>query len=178
MPVQLHTPRLLIREFAPCDEAAVHEYASDPEVVRYMVWGPNTPQQTAEFLARKLARHPEPRREFELAIVLKVEQKLVGGVGIRIKNAANREGDIGYVLGRQYWNRGIVTEAAKVMLDFGFGELGLHRIYATCDSDNRPSARVMEKLGMKYEGLMRQNMYVKGCWRDTLLYAMLETDTR
>jgi RimJ/RimL family protein N-acetyltransferase len=176
--MEFQTPRLHIREFAPGDEAAVHVYASDREVVRFMVWGPNTPQQTAEFLARKLAPHPDPRWEFELAIVLKAEQKLVGGVGLRIKNAANREGDIGYVLGRRYWNRGIVTEAARAMLEFGFGELGLHRIYATCDAENRGSARVMEKLGMKYEGLMRQKVFEKGRWRDTLLYATLETDPR
>jgi RimJ/RimL family protein N-acetyltransferase len=176
--MEIHTPRLLIREFAPGDEADVHEYAADPEVVRFMVWGPNTPQQTSEFLARKLAPHPEPRWEFELAIVLKAEQKLVGGVGLRIRSVTQREGDIGYVLARSYWNRGIVTEAARAMLDFGFGELNLHRIYATCDADNRGSARVMEKLGMKYEGLMRQNAFEKGRWRDTLLYALLETDPR
>jgi RimJ/RimL family protein N-acetyltransferase len=168
----------MIRDFAPGEEAAVHEYASDPEVVRFMVWGPNTPQQTADFLARKLAPHPAPRWEFELAVVLKAEQRLVGGVGLRIRSAAHREGDIGYVLNRRYWNRGIVTEASKAMLDFGFGELGLHRIYATCDPENRPSARVMEKLGMKYEGHLRQNLFEKGHWRDTLLYAILECDPR
>ena len=176
--MELHTPRLLIREFAPGDEADVHEYASDPEVVRFMPWGPNTPEQSRQFFDRRLAPHPDPRWEFELAIVLKSEEKVVGGVGLRIRNFTHREGDIGYVLNRRYWNRGIITEAARAMLDFGFGDLGLHRIYATCDPENRGSARVMEKLGMKYEGHLRQNVFEKGRWRDTLLYAILESDPR
>jgi len=176
--MELQTHRLLIREFAPGDENDVHEYASDPEVVRFMAWGPNTLEQTREFHAKKLAPHPDPRIEYELAIVLKAERKLIGGVGMRIKNAAHREGDIGYVLNRRYWNRGIMTEAAGAMLELGFGELGLHRIYATCDALNAASARVMQKLGMQYEGRLRQNIFERGRWRDTLLYAMLESDAR
>jgi RimJ/RimL family protein N-acetyltransferase len=176
--MELQTHRLLIREFAPGDEQDVHEYASDPEVVRFMPWGPNTMAQTREFHAKKLAPHPDPRVEYELAIVLKAEQRLIGGVGMRIKNPAHREADIGYVLNRRYWNQGIMTEAARAMLHFGFGELGLHRIYATCDAQNSASAKVMQKLGMQYEGRMRQNIFEKGRWRDTLVYAILETDPR
>ena len=177
--MQLSTERLLIREFVPADRADVHEYASDPEVVRFMGWGPNTAEDTSQFFMRRIASQTaNPRVEFELAVVWKPENKVVGGVGLRIKSAAHREGDIGYVLNRRYWNRGIMTEASNAMLDFGFGELGLHRIYATCDPENRPSARVMEKLGMKYEGRMRQNLFEKGQWRDTLLYAILESDSR
>ena len=176
--MEFHTQRLLIREFAPGDEADVHEYASDPEVVRFMPWGPNTMAQTREFHAKKLLPHPDPRVEYELAIVLKSQRKLIGGVGMRIKNPAQREADIGYVLGRRYWNQGIITEAARAILEFGFSELGVHRIYATCDAQNLASARVMRKLGMQYEGRMRQNAFEKGRWRDTLLHAILETDPR
>ena len=176
--MQLETHRLLIREFAPGDETDVHEYASDAQVVRFMPWGPNTMAQTREFHAKKLAPHPGPRVEYELAIVLKAERKLVGGVGMRIKNVAQREADIGYVLNRRYWNQGIITEAARAMLDFGFGELKLHRIWATCHAQNTASARVMQKLGMQYEGRLRQNVLEKGQWRDTLLYAVLESDPR
>src|SRR5687768_11434247 len=147
--MELHTERLHIREFEPGDEADVHEYASDPEVCRFMEWGPNTPEQTREFLARKLGRMKEtPRTEFELAIVLKSERKVVGSVGFRIKSERHREGDIGYVLNRRYWNRGIGTEASRAILEYGFTQLKLHRIYATCDAENARSARVMEKLGM------------------------------
>ena len=177
--MELYTPRLLIREFVEVDEADVHEYASDPEVARYMEWGPNTPQETKDFFARRFARNAEqPRVEYEMAIVLRAENKVVGGVGVRMKSAANREGDVGYVLNRRYWGQGIVTEAARAMVEFGFGQLGFHRIYATCDAENPASARVMQKLGMQYEGRKRQDVLVKGRWRDTLLYAILEGDPR
>ena len=177
--MQLSTERLLIREFLPADAADVHQYASDPEVVRFMSWGPNTPDDTSHFFMRRIASQTaNPRVEFELAIVWKPQNKVVGGVGLRIKNAAHREGDIGYVLNRRFWSQGIATEAARAMLEFGFGELKLHRIYATCDANNRGSARVMEKLGMQYEGRLRQNLFEKGHWRDTLLYAVLESDPR
>jgi ribosomal-protein-alanine N-acetyltransferase len=177
--MELHTERLHIREFEPTDEADIHEYASDPEVCRFMEWGPNTHEETRTFLARKLERMKnEPRTEFELAVVLMAERKVIGGVGIRIKSTKHREGDIGYVLGRRYWNRGIVTEASRAVLDYGFTQLKLHRIYATCDAENRGSARVMEKLGMRYEGRKRENAFEKGRWRDTVMYAILEDDPR
>jgi ribosomal-protein-alanine N-acetyltransferase len=177
--MKLYTERLHLREFVPGDETDIHEYASDGEVVRFMDWGPNTPEQTREFLERKFVHmREEPRVAFELAIVLKSVGKVIGGVGLRIKSVQNREGDIGYVLNRRYWNQGIVTEAARAMVAFGFDELRLHRIYATCNAENLASARVMEKLGMKYEGKLRENALERGRWRDTLLYAILETDPR
>jgi len=177
--MELHTERLHIREFELSDEADIHAYAADPEVCRFMEWGPNTPQQTREFLARKVERVKDnPRAEFELAIVLQAERKVVGGMGIRIKSEKHREGDIGYVLNHRYWNRGIVTEASRAILEYGFSQLKLHRIYATCDAENAASARVMDKLGMTYEGRKRQNAFEKGRWRDTVMYAMLEDDPR
>jgi RimJ/RimL family protein N-acetyltransferase len=120
----------------------------------------------------------QPRTAFEVAIVLEAERRVIGGVGIRIKSEKHREGDIGYVLNRRYWSLGIITEAARAMLEYGFSELKLHRIYATCDAENAASARVMEKLGMQYEGRKRQNELVKGRWRDTVMYAILESDPR
>ena len=177
--MELHTDRLHIREFELSDEADIHEYASDPEVCRFMEWGPNTPEETRAFLARNLqSMTAMPRTAFELAIVLQAERKVVGGVGIRIKSERHREGDVGYVLNRRYWNRGIVTEASRAILEYGFTQLKLHRIYATCDAENAASSKVLEKLGMTYEGRKRQNAFEKGRWRDTVMYAILEDDPR
>jgi len=66
------------------------------------------------------------------------------------------------------------TEAARALLTFGFGQLRLHRIFATCDPANTASARVLEKIGMQREGLLREHEWVKGRWRDSFLYAILD----
>jgi len=71
-----------------------------------------------------------------------------------------------------------MTEAAQIIVGFGFEELSLHRIYATCDPANVRSAKVMEKLGMRWEGHFREHQFVKGTWRDSLLYAVLEHEWR
>ncbi len=175
--VELETQRLLLRDFVPEDLADVHAYAREPQSVRYMDWGPNTEAQTADFLTRKLAaQRALPRAEYELAVVLKETARVIGGIGLRLSRPAHRAGDMGYVFNPQHWGRGYCTEAAAAIVAFGLGQLRLHRIYATCDPDNRASARVMEKIGMTYEGRLRDYTWEKEKWRDSLIYAILETD--
>jgi len=170
----LETDRLLLREFRPDDEQAIHAYASDPEVVRLMIWGPNTPEMTKAFLAAALKEQEQwPRPFVSLAIELKSDRRVIGSIGLRIKDEKNRAADIGYVLARAYWRQGYMLEAARAILDAAFRKLDLHRVWATCDVRNRASYRVMEKLGMRREAHFRKNAFEKGEWRDTYLYAIL-----
>jgi RimJ/RimL family protein N-acetyltransferase len=177
--VSLETPRLVLREFSEDDATAVHAYASDAEVVRYLDWGPNTREDTARFLVTaRAARDAGPRTTYHLAIVLKTAEHLVGGCRIEIRNPANGNGDLGYVLHRQAWGHGYATEATRALLAFGFGRLALHRIWATCDVENQASVRVLEKIGMGREGHLRHNVRRKGEWRDSYLYATVEPEWR
>ena len=177
--VTLETPRLLLRELGDDDATAIQAYAEDAEVVRYLDWGPNTPEDTARFLAiARAARDAVPRTAYHLAIVLKSAGHLIGGCRIEIPSPSNESGDLGYVLGRRHWGHGYATEATRALLDFGFGQLALHHIWATCDVGNQASARVLEKLGMRREGHLRQNARRKGEWRDSYLYAILEPEWR
>ena len=178
-PAALETPRLILRELRDDDATAIHAYASDAEVVRYLDWGPNTPEDTAQFLARaRAARGAIPRTAYHRAIVLTATGHLVGGGRIEIRNAANGAGDVGYVLGRPHWGHGFATEATRALLGFGFGSLALHRIWATCDVRNDASARVLEKIGMRREGHLRHDVRRKGEWRDSYLYTILEPEWR
>jgi ribosomal-protein-alanine N-acetyltransferase len=173
----LETERLILREFEEDDLQAVQEYASDSEVVRYMEWGPNTEKDTREFLQRAFdQRQKRPRSEYGLAVILKSENQLVGGGGIYIANPDHKEAELGYCFNRRFWGQGYATEAARAFVAFGFAELGLHRIYATCDPANVASARVMEKIGMQREGHLRGHRWMKGRWRDSYLYAILEQE--
>lgn len=170
----IETERLRLRELRADDENDIHEYASDPEVVRLMIWGPNTRDLTREFLDRSLQAQTQwPRPEVGLAIELKSERHLIGSIGLRLKDEANRTADIGYVLNRKYWGRGYMTESARAILEVAFKHLKLHRVWATCDTRNRASYRVMERLGLRREGLFVKNAMEKGEWRDTYLYAIL-----
>ncbi len=95
----IETERLILRDLMVEDWPAVHEYASDLEVVRYMDWGPNTEDETKEFIQRALSNlRDEPRRVFTLAIVTKTEGRLIGSCGIHVSNPENREGWLGYCL--------------------------------------------------------------------------------
>lgn len=169
--------RLLVREFEPTDFDAIHAFAVDPEVYRHMEWGPNTEADTHAFLARcREQRSESPRLFYERAIVLKETNQLIGSAGIRIRDWGHRNGDFGYTLDRRYWGQGYATEVARELVKFGFEELRLHRLYATCRPENQASARVLEKCGLRLEGRMRENKFVRGVWVDSLLYAMLEQD--
>lgn len=171
----LTSERLLLREFNENDWQAVHLYGSDPEVVRYMPWGPNTEEESQRFIRRAITFQLEqPRRHYELAVVLKEEDLLIGGCGIRVSNPDIMEGNIGYCLNRNFWGKGYATEAARTLLTYGFETLNLHRIYATCDPENKASVRVLEKIGMSLEGRHRENLRIRGEWRDSLIYAILD----
>lgn len=175
----LETERLLLREFEESDWEAVHEYGSDPEVVKYLSWGPNTEQETRDFVARQIgSQREEPRKRYGFAVVLKAQNQLIGSVELTVLSPGNREGWIGYCFTRRFWGKGYATEAARTIIAFGFKELGLHRIFATCDVENVASARVLEKIGMRRESHLREHKWARGRWRDSFLYAILDHEWR
>lgn len=173
------TERLILREFRAADAVALHEYGADPEVSRFTDWGPNTPEQSREVLGRFLERQAaRPPHELNLAVELAAEGGMIGSVRLELKDAANRTADLGYVIHRHYWGRGFVTEACQELLRIAFEVMDLHRVWATCDARNVGSYRVMEKLGMRREGVLRKGTLRKDGWQDTLLYAILAEEWR
>lgn len=171
------TQRLLLREFTAEDEATVHEYAGDPLVSRYDWWGPNTPEETHRVVNQWIAeRESWPRREVNLAVELCSDQRVIGSVRFAVANPANRTAEFGYAFNRTFWSNGYATEAAKAVIHVAFNTLKLHRIYATCDTRNIGSWRVMEKSGMRREAHFIRDKFQKGEWRDTYLYAIVDGD--
>ena len=173
----IETKRLIIREFIESDIQKVHEYASDPDVSKYVPWGPNTLKQTEEFVKMCIEYQIEKDRvDFELAVIEKSDGELIGACGLHISNKENKEGWIGYGINRLYWSKGYGTEIAETLLNIGFNQFKLHRIYATCHPRNLGSERILQKIGMKKEGHLRKHKWFKGSWRDSLLYAILEDE--
>ncbi len=175
----LETERLILREFRQTDWKAVYQYRSDPEVAKYMDFIPNTEYESKIFINVVLAnQRAQPRHSFNFALVNQADNRLIGSCMLRITGVENKEGDLGYILNRHYWNRGYASEAAARVVSFGFEQLGLHRIYSTCYPANTASYRVMEKIGMHKEGCLREIRFIKGVWCDSFLYSILEQEWR
>ena len=173
--MRLETQRLLLRELRTSDLDAIHEYASDPIVVKYMTFGPITIQDSKNFIAKALSKQKaEPKTDFTLGITLKENDSIIGGCGLTI--VSEIQANIGYILNKHFWGKGYATETAKALTEYGFRELGLHRVYATCDPDNDASIRVLEKVGMKLEGRLKENTKSHGEYRDSLILGILKRE--
>jgi RimJ/RimL family protein N-acetyltransferase len=177
--MQITTERLLLREIEDDDWPAVLAYQRDPRYLRYYAWTERTESDVRAFVSMLAAlKNEEPRRKFQLAITLPGDGRLIGNCGIRRKPENDFEADIGYELDPAHWGNGYATEAARAVVAFGFRELGLHRVSSWCIADNVGSAHVLEKVGLRLEGRLRDNEHFKGRWWDTLHYGMLEEEWR
>jgi ribosomal-protein-alanine N-acetyltransferase len=137
-----------------------------------MIWGPNSEEVTKAFIQQTIEmQNKSPRIDYEFAVMNRTDGKLIGGVGI---HTSDRQGEIGYCFHPDYWRQGYASEVAEEMLRYGFKVLGLHRIYATCRPGNIGSASVMKRIGMTYEGHLREHMFYKGKWHDSYQYSILE----
>ena len=175
--MEIETNRLLLREFSVADWPAVLAYHDDPLYLRYYPQTEETEEGAKEFVQMFLSQQAEqPRHKFQLAMILKSEGKLIGNVGIRVNDPEQGEANIGYELGSVYWGNGYATEAAHAIVSFGFESLNLHRVWSWCVAQNIGSARVMEKIGMTHEGRLHEREFIKGEWRDHLIYAVLREE--
>jgi RimJ/RimL family protein N-acetyltransferase len=175
--MQLYTNRLLLREFVMADWPVVLAYQCDPRYLQYYEWTDRTPEDVQCFVQMFLDQQAvQPRRRFQLAVVLKESGQLIGNCGIRKASIDAHEADIGYELSPDHWGHGYAAEAARAIVQFGFTELKVHRIWAWCIADNAASTRVLEKIGFKLEGRLREKEYFKSYWWDTLMYGILESE--
>ena len=175
--MELSNERLVLREIIESDWIGVHKYASQEIVCRYQPWGPNTEEESQYFVNQVIKdSRQEPRERFVFAIVYK--EKMIGAGEFNIRDHTNRVGEIAYIVNPDYWGKGIATEVANLLVEFGIEDLKLHRIYATCDPRNIGSSKVLEKVGMVKEGKIREDLLIKDGWRDSLLFSVLEHEWR
>jgi len=171
--VTMKTKRLTLREFLDSDLAAVHDYAQDAETTKYLEWGPNTLKETTVFLNESLGFQKEkPRVTFDMAIISNSDHRLLGACSITIIDKKKKIAALGYVLNSKFWGQGYATEAANAIAKFAFEELGMDKILATCDSLNEGSESVMKKIGMQKEQKLSKDKFIKGFYRDTLVYSI------
>ncbi|MDQ2997057.1 MAG: GNAT family N-acetyltransferase [Chloroflexota bacterium] len=163
--IQLQTERLSLRPHRADDWAAVGAYANHPGLLRYQPDDVRSPEQMQAHLQHLVAaQQREPRTSYHFAIILEANQRLIGWCGLSIKDRERQIAELGYDHDRTCWGMGYMTEAARAVIGWGFTTLKLHRIFAECHPANAASIRVMQKLGMTYEGHLRENVWVKGSW--------------
>ena len=173
----LRTERLVLREFTADDWSAIFAYQNHPGYLRFYERDAVTERQsqalTYQFI---LWQGEQPRSRAQLAIALAATGQVIGNVGVRREAAEEPVADMGFELSPMHWGRGYATEAARAMVNWGFGEWGLERIHAHCVSDNLASARVLEKAGLTLEARLRDHQFFKGRFWDLSLYGILRAE--
>ncbi len=172
----LETERLILRRLSMSDAGDVFAYASDAEVARHVSWKAHgTIEDSRAFLAAIIEQYHNGHVA-GWGVEHRADKQLIGTAGFMSWNIDHARAEIGYAIGRSYWNAGYMSEAVREIIRFGFERMELNRIEARCMVENIGSARVMEKCGMHYEGTLRQQMFVKGAYRDLKMYSILRDD--
>ena len=170
---QLATERLTLRKMLVDDSADMYEYASRQDVTRYLTWYPHPDRDYTREYLQYLGGRYAMGMFYDWAVIYTPDQKMVGTCGFTAFNCSADSAEVGYVLNPEYWGQGIATEALNRVIRFGFEELGLHRIEAKFIRENERSRRVMEKVGMTFEGISREAMLIKGKYLDIGVCAIL-----
>ncbi len=174
---EINTARLKLRPFTMADAPAAYKnYGSDPAVSRYVSFVPcGSMEATEGFLAMHVEQYASDPSFYGWAVTL--EGEVIGSIGLFNVDADAEQCELGYSIGSRWWNRGYVTEAAQAVLRYAFDRIGAHRVYASHHSDNTASGRVLTKIGMTYEGTLRDGQKnADGTFSDLKLYARLCTD--
>jgi len=172
----LETERLILRKVTIEDLEDMHLYGSDEEVSKFVTWNTHeTISDTKGFIDFVLNKY-ENKQVSPWGIEYKENGKFIGTIDFVWWQPNHKIAEIGYVISKEYWGKGLTTEVAKEIIEFGFEEMDLVRIQARCDVENIGSARVMEKAGMSFEGIIRKGICVKGKHPDLKMYSILKEE--
>jgi RimJ/RimL family protein N-acetyltransferase len=171
----LKTSRLLLRQFLPGDAPDVQRIAGRIEIARSTFVPHPYEDGVAEEWIESQERDFQKGAVFNFAVVLSSEDRLIGSIGL-VVNPPNRRAQLGYWIDSGFWNRGYCTEAARAVLQYGFDDLDLHRIWAPHFRSNPASGRVLQKLGFTHEGRQRDHYLRFDRYEDAELYGLLKSD--
>lgn len=168
---------VLLRPVVATDWPRVHEWSSSLDACRFQTWGPNTPEETEAFVLAAAATWDEPDG---LRFAWACEHSEWGVVGLgelKVHDRTHQQGEISYAVHTAFWGRGIGEAIARRLLQIALAQENLHRVVGTCDPRNIASGRVLQKVGMTYEGRMRHTLLLRDGWRDSDVYSLLADDS-
>ncbi len=173
-PPILYTDRLTLRRLTKNDYCDMFEYSCDPSLTKYLTWDPHPDKNYTHKYLTYIQSKYRSMEFFDWAIIY--NGKMVGTCGFTTLNEQDNYGEIGYVVSPAYQNMGIATEAVTKVLEFGFDVLKLNRIEARFMIENSASRKIMEKVGMTFEGVLRESMYIKGRYVSVGIFSILRSE--
>jgi len=169
-------PRLTLREFRESDFALFLELESHPETYRFESTRPDEDSTRTYLELARADALKNPRTRYRFAMTLRPDDEVRGRVTLTLVNKSIREWEIGWAIHSDLWGKGIATEAARRVLEFAFAELHVHRVVAFSHVQNAASLRVMEKLGMRRDGCLRETRPWQDGWADEAVFSILERE--
>jgi RimJ/RimL family protein N-acetyltransferase len=177
MSEELVTERLVLREPHPRDAEAMFAYRSDPEIMRYQGWDPESLDDVREFIAEHAgytAYAPGSWRQF--AIALRSDGVMIGDCGVHVPEDKPEQAEFGITLAPSFQRRGYASEALRALLRLVFDTLGKHRAFASVDPRNLPSIALFERAGFRKEAHYVESLWLMGEWVDDFIFAMLRRE--
>ncbi len=162
----IKSQRIVIREFEPHDWQAIYAYTSDKNVMKYIPEGVFSEEDAKNFVSKNM----DDAKNFPVVLI---DENILIGHMVFHPYFGKHTYEIGWVFNPKYYNKGYASEAAQALLNYGFKDMQLHRIIATCQPQNIPSYKVMEKIGMRKEGYFKQCIPHGDDWWDEYYYAVL-----
>lgn len=171
MTIKIETEKLILRPIEMNDTERLNELCNDKAIASNNVRMPypKTLEDTKSFIEEYSAYDIKKGAIF--SIILKETNEIIGAIGL-ICEPEHERGEMGYWIGKDYWGKGYCSEAAKAVLDFGFKTLNLHRVFAWCMKENEASRKVLQKIGMQYEGCLKGHVKKDGVFKDMVYYGM------
>jgi RimJ/RimL family protein N-acetyltransferase len=175
---RLETRRLILRPFAYSDAEPFSGYRSDPVVAQFQGWeAPYSLEEAQRFIAEMQTTQPAaPGAWIQIALELKDSGEMIGDCAFHLLVEDSRQAEIGFTLSRPFQGQGYGSEAVTRLIEYLFTDLGLQRIRANIDPLNRASARLLEKVGMRFEGRWVESLWFKGTWASEDWYAILRRE--
>jgi aminoglycoside 6'-N-acetyltransferase len=176
--LHLETKRLILRSFRDSDLNAFSAYRSDPAVAKYQGWdAPYSLEAAAAFIQEMKERQPGTTGEwYQIAVELRDGGALIGDCAFHILARDGQQAEIGFTFAAPHQKKGYATEAVARLLEYLFGDLSMRRVSATCDAENLASARLLERIGMRREAHLIENIWFKGAWGSEYTYALLKKE--
>lgn len=175
-PPTLTTERLILCRITADHAADMYEYSCDDEVTKYLTWSPHVSIKQTERYINVLQKKYADGTFNDWGLVLKENGKFIGTCGYTSFDSSENIGEVGYVIAKDYWGKGLAAEAVKAVMHFGFERFGLDGFIAKHMEGNDASGRVMQKCGMKFDGLFRHSMYIKGEFKNIVVYRITKDE--
>lgn len=174
--IVIETSRLLLREMTHKDRPEIESLSTKKDVMRYLMIWMDTAEQIDSVMNEAVYKGEEPRKGYWFSVIDKADSSWIGFCLIDIAHDSDSCAEIGYILLDSHWGRGYASEILGSLIDYCFSVLKMHRVFGKCDELNTGSARVMEKCGMKREGLLREHVYLRDHWRSSVIFGILESE--